>query len=133
MSPAEGRFTLGLLAMDGAMPSCYTGVMDLLKIAHKLAQLRDPATTLKLETVLVGARGQATINLDGGLVMGPVHSPDRALDLLQRTTRPIKQVAEAAGFQNQKSFMRAFKGWTGVTPGEWREQQPAVPARPTVR
>ena len=45
---------------------------------------------------------------------------DRALDLLQRTTRPIKQVAEAAGFQNQKSFMRAFKGWTGVTPGEWR-------------
>ena len=55
---------------------------------------------------------------------------DRALDLLQRTTRPIKQVAEAAGFQNQKSFMRAFKGWTGVTPGEWREQQPAVPARP---
>ena len=58
---------------------------------------------------------------------------DRALDLLQRTTRPIKQVAEAAGFQNQKSFMRAFKGWTGVTPGEWREQQPAVPSRPTVR
>ena len=45
---------------------------------------------------------------------------DRALDLLQRTNRPIKQVAEAAGFQNQKSFMRAFKGWTGVTPGEWR-------------
>jgi AraC-like DNA-binding protein len=45
---------------------------------------------------------------------------DRALDLLQRTTRPIKQVAEAAGFQNEKSFIRAFKGWTGVTPGEWR-------------
>ncbi|HEY9143714.1 MAG TPA: helix-turn-helix domain-containing protein [Arenimonas sp.] len=82
MSPAEGRFSLGLLAMDGAMPSCYTGAMDLLKVAQKLAQLRDPATTLKLEAVLVGARGQATINLDGGLVMGPVHSPDRALDLL---------------------------------------------------
>ncbi|MFH1598682.1 MAG: helix-turn-helix domain-containing protein [Pseudomonadota bacterium] len=82
MSPAEGRFTVGLLAMDGAMPSCYTGVMDLLKIARKLAQLRDPATKLRLESVLVGARGQATISLDGGLVIGPVHSPDRALDLL---------------------------------------------------
>jgi len=82
MSPAEGRFTLGLLAMDGAMPSCYTGVMDLLKIAQKLAHLRDPATKLRLESVLVGARGQATISLDGGLVIGPVHSPDRALDLL---------------------------------------------------
>ncbi|MEY4978846.1 MAG: Urease operon transcriptional activator [Pseudomonadota bacterium] len=44
----------------------------------------------------------------------------RAMDLLQRTQKPLKQVAEAAGFQNEKSFMRAFKDWTGVTPGEWR-------------
>ena len=47
---------------------------------------------------------------------------DSAMALLQRTRRPIKQVAEAAGFQNEKSFIRAFKGWTGKTPGEWREQ-----------
>lgn len=45
---------------------------------------------------------------------------ERAMALLQRTTKPIKQVAEAAGFQNEKSFIRAFKGWTGMTPGEWR-------------
>jgi AraC-like DNA-binding protein len=44
----------------------------------------------------------------------------RAIEWLQRTSKPIKQVAEAAGFQNEKSFIRAFKGWTGVTPGEWR-------------
>jgi len=43
-----------------------------------------------------------------------------ATDLLQRSQRPIKQVALAAGFQNEKSFIRAFKGWTGMTPGEWR-------------
>lgn len=43
-----------------------------------------------------------------------------ATDLLLRTKRPIKQVAEAAGFQNEKSFIRAFKGWTGQSPGEWR-------------
>ena len=43
-----------------------------------------------------------------------------AIDLLQRSQRPIKQVALAAGFQNEKSFIRAFKGWTGVTPGAWR-------------
>ena len=47
---------------------------------------------------------------------------ERALALLQRTSRPIKQIAEAAGFQNEKSFIRAFKGWTGTTPGEWRER-----------
>jgi AraC-like DNA-binding protein len=45
----------------------------------------------------------------------------RAQDLLLRTQRPIKQVAEAAGFQNEKSFMRAFKGWTGQTPAEFRQ------------
>jgi AraC-like DNA-binding protein len=47
---------------------------------------------------------------------------DRATELLQRTNRPVKQVALAVGFRNEKSFIRAFKGWTGVSPGEWREQ-----------
>lgn len=46
---------------------------------------------------------------------------ERAIDLLQRTRRPIKQIAAATGFQNEKSFIRAFKAWTGVAPGEWRD------------
>jgi AraC-like DNA-binding protein len=46
----------------------------------------------------------------------------RAVDLLNRTDRPIKQVAEAAGFQNEKSFIRAFKGWTGLSPAEFRRR-----------
>ena len=45
---------------------------------------------------------------------------ERAMSLLQRSSKPVKQVAEAAGFQNQKSFIRAFKGWTGMPPGAWR-------------
>ena len=44
----------------------------------------------------------------------------RAIDLLLRTGRPIKQVAEAAGFLNEKSFIRAFRGWTGQSPAEFR-------------
>jgi AraC-like DNA-binding protein len=48
----------------------------------------------------------------------------RAIDLLQRSQRPIKQVAQAAGFQNEKSFIRAFKGWTGRSPDQFRRQQP---------
>ena len=47
----------------------------------------------------------------------------RARDLLLRTTRPIKQVAQAAGFQNEKSFIRAFKGWTGTSPAAFRQTQ----------
>jgi AraC-like DNA-binding protein len=45
---------------------------------------------------------------------------ERATELLLRTNRPVKQVAEAAGFLNEKSFIRAFKGWTGLAPGEFR-------------
>lgn len=39
-----------------------------------------------------------------------------AMDLLQRTNRPIKQIAHMAGFRNEKSFSRAFKAWTGAAP-----------------
>ena len=47
----------------------------------------------------------------------------RATELLLRTRRPIKQVAQACGFRNEKSFIRAFRGWTGRSPGEWRGEQ----------
>ncbi len=50
-----------------------------------------------------------------------------AIDLLQRSQRPIKQVALAAGFQNEKSFIRAFRGWTGHSPAEFRRQTLAPP------
>jgi AraC-like DNA-binding protein len=45
-----------------------------------------------------------------------------AMSQLQRTQRPLKQIAEAAGFQNEKSFIRAFKGWTGTSPEAFRQQ-----------
>ncbi len=48
----------------------------------------------------------------------------RALALLMRTTRPIKQVAQGAGFQNEKSFIRAFRSWTGTSPAEFRRAGP---------
>jgi AraC-like DNA-binding protein len=44
----------------------------------------------------------------------------RAQELLLRTQRPLKQVAQAVGFVNEKSFIRAFKSWTGHTPAEYR-------------
>ncbi|MDZ7893438.1 MAG: AraC family transcriptional regulator [Rhodoferax sp.] len=44
----------------------------------------------------------------------------KASELLLRSQRPIKQVAEAAGFNNEKSFIRAFKTWSGQTPAEFR-------------
>lgn len=46
----------------------------------------------------------------------------RAVELLLRTAQPLKQVAHAAGFRNEKSFARAFRGWTGASPGAWRRR-----------
>ena len=45
---------------------------------------------------------------------------ERAIELLHRTDRPVKQVAHAAGFTNDKSFVRAFRHWTGQSPAAFR-------------
>jgi AraC-type DNA-binding domain-containing proteins len=45
----------------------------------------------------------------------------KAIELLNRTDRPIKQVAQAAGFAGEKSFIRAFRAWTGHSPAEYRK------------
>ena len=46
---------------------------------------------------------------------------EQAMEALLRTHKPIKQIAAEVGFQNEKSFMRAFKGWTGMTPQGLRQ------------
>ncbi len=45
---------------------------------------------------------------------------EQAAEQLRRTVRPIKQIALAVGFRNEKSFSRAFRAWAGVTPGAYR-------------
>ena len=45
---------------------------------------------------------------------------ERARELLWRTGKPVKQVAQAVGFRNEKSFARAFRQWAGVSPGDFR-------------
>jgi AraC-like DNA-binding protein len=47
---------------------------------------------------------------------------DRAIELLLRTTRSVKQIALAVSFRNEKSFTRAFRLWTGASPSEYRRR-----------
>lgn len=44
----------------------------------------------------------------------------RALELLLRTDLPVKQLARRVGFKSEKSFARAFHGWTGTSPTQYR-------------
>lgn len=47
---------------------------------------------------------------------------ERAVELLSRTEKPVKQVALAVGFADEKAFARAFKAWTGETPRDCRRR-----------
>jgi AraC-like DNA-binding protein len=46
---------------------------------------------------------------------------EKAKELLLRTSKPIKQVAEASGLQNEKNFIRAFREWSSQSPAEFRQ------------
>ena len=46
----------------------------------------------------------------------------QARALLLRTLKPLKQIAAEVGFQNEKSFIRAFRQWTGLAPEAFRQQ-----------
>lgn len=46
---------------------------------------------------------------------------EMAIEQLTRTSKALKQVAVAVGFRNETSFSRAFRQWTGQTPGEYRQ------------
>ena len=48
---------------------------------------------------------------------------EQAMDQLRRTSRSIKQIALASGFSNEKSFSRAFRAWTGMSPSAYRAGQ----------
>lgn len=48
---------------------------------------------------------------------------DAAIAFLEHTDLPLQQVALRVGFSEPSTFHRAFKKWTGVAPGEYRQRQ----------
>ncbi|MGE5622426.1 MAG: AraC family transcriptional regulator ligand-binding domain-containing protein [Bacillota bacterium] len=45
-----------------------------------------------------------------------------ALEYLKQKNLSIAEIAFLLGYQEQSSFNHAFKDWTGMNPGAWREQ-----------
>ncbi len=48
---------------------------------------------------------------------------DRAKHLLAKTELPMGSISEELGFDNVASFHRAFRSWTGYTPGAFRSHE----------
>lgn len=48
---------------------------------------------------------------------------DVARQLLHETGLPLKDIADALGYADASAFVRAFRGWAGCTPGQWRSGQ----------
>ncbi len=46
---------------------------------------------------------------------------DVAVEFLTQTDLPLLDVAAKVGFSEASTFHRAFKGWTGLTPGAYRQ------------
>jgi AraC-like DNA-binding protein len=47
---------------------------------------------------------------------------DRACQAVADTDEAFASVAETLGFSEASAFNRAFKRWTGHTPGDWRQR-----------
>jgi hypothetical protein len=47
-----------------------------------------------------------------------------AKEMLEDSRVAIPEIATALGYADYVSFTRAFKRWTGNTPGAWRKRQP---------
>ena len=45
---------------------------------------------------------------------------EHAKQLIEQHDMPISRIAAAVGYHNRRSFQRAFKKWTGITPTEFK-------------
>ncbi|HOV19960.1 AraC family transcriptional regulator [Ottowia sp.] len=47
---------------------------------------------------------------------------DAALQAVAQTTRTLSEIGQALGYAEPSVFNRAFRRWTGDTPGQWRKR-----------
>ena len=88
------------------------------------------ASFLSLACLALPVSAYELVVQNGVNVWSPTPLPPRPLvqpaSLVQVQVN-VKQIAEAAGFQNEKSFIRAFKSWTGSSPDAFRRQRITAP------
>ena len=84
-------------------------------IRPDMARLNDVVrTTLHSEVPLVNQVAEYLINAGGKRLRPAIH-------LLLNPDLSLEDVAQHVGFSETSTFHRAFKKWTGVTPGLYRQ------------
>jgi transcriptional regulator GlxA family with amidase domain len=73
---------LGILALDGCMLSSVAGPVDALRIAEKIANLRQPTLAPRFVTHVINARGQSRVMTSTGLVLDGVEAAATPIDVL---------------------------------------------------
>lgn len=111
---------LNLLTQDYARNSWTSRVREL--VHHNLAdmpELNDVAALLEVHPQTLRRRLSAE-----GTTFKEIKSQvrrDTALHFLGKQGLSIEEIAHRAGFSESSAFIRAFKGWTGVTPYTYRK------------
>lgn len=73
---------LGVLALDGCLLSSLAGPVDALRIAERIAHLKQPALAPRFVAHVLSARGQSRVRTSNGLVLDGVETEPPALDVL---------------------------------------------------
>jgi len=47
---------------------------------------------------------------------------EKAIHLIQTTSRPLEEIAAELGYKAPQNFYRAFKSWTGQRPSSFRKR-----------
>jgi AraC-like DNA-binding protein len=102
-------------------PSVASSVRRLLRRHADLAQLtlEDVAQSLDMSSQTLRRRLREEGN--GFQEIKDSVRKESAIELLIDGTRPINDIAVVLGFSEPSAFHRAFKKWTGLTPGAYRE------------
>jgi AraC-like DNA-binding protein len=46
---------------------------------------------------------------------------EMAREMLLNTSLSVSEISASMGYSRASSFIRAFRRWSGLTPGEWRK------------
>jgi transcriptional regulator GlxA family with amidase domain len=101
---------LGILALDGCMLSSVASPIDALRVAEKVAQLRNPSFSQRFVTEVVSARGQTQVTTSTGLVLDGLRPASTDFDVLLvpgiLADDPAGLCSRAAEFDVEVDYLR---------------------------